>query len=416
MSSTDPSGASAPIAEAVDISESESDHDHDSLYEPVQPATPRPRSAAHAEYTTPPQNILNRGGKASDAAKTRLTQRYQHGKMCSVTFSTRHPECAHILRRSMRGWELATLEYAWGVKLGTLNLDTTQNMMWLSPDLYCWFDSGDWALLPPKSDLELIQDTSLKQLTWAKKTKFTAVCPRDLRNYDFVHFIETTQPIVRPDRPKSVNYTMHLPPFQSLSPVSSHINPYFAICNVARKDEKHHPTLLGSGPGYATLTAEQLDRVRLCRTIYAIWMGQATAAAVAVKALSASKSQSNRSSAHSSTSRRSNPERQAERKRNDDQDNLGPTDTGGNPMRRGGVTSPALDDLPGTPEDFANERGLDLLVRDFNSIEEPYWSKVQDWVTNLASTDCPRDSGPETNMHRFEGTMSGRVPQTDRLS
>ncbi|CUA78009.1 hypothetical protein RSOLAG22IIIB_12981 [Rhizoctonia solani] len=300
-----------------------------------------------------------------------------------------------MLPRSTRGWELATLEYAWGVKLGTLNLDTTQNIMWLSPDLRCWFDSGDWALLPPKSDLELIRDTSFNQLTWANKTKFTAVCRRSFRNYDFVHFIETTQPIVRPDTPKSVNYTMHLPPFQSLSPVSSHINPYFAICNVARKDEKHHPTLLGPGPGYATLTAEQLDRVRLCRTIYAIWMEQATAAAAAVKSLSASKSQSNRAGAHSSTSRRSNPERQAKRKRYDDQDNPGPTDTGRSPKRRGGATGSSLDDLSRTPEEFANEHGLDLFVNDFNSIEEPYWSKVQDWVTNLAYTDSSHDSRVE---------------------
>ncbi|CUA76457.1 hypothetical protein RSOLAG22IIIB_12300 [Rhizoctonia solani] len=393
MSSTDSAGASAPSAEAADTSES----DHDTPYEPVQPANPRSRSAAHAEYTSyrPSQNILNQGGTASDEAQTRLTQRSRYGKKCSVTFSGRHPECAHILPRSTRGWQLTTLEYVWGVKLGTLNLDTTQNMMWLSPDLHRWFDSGDWALLPPKSDLELIRDTSLNQLTWAKKTKFTAVCRRDFRNYDFVHFIETTQPIVRPDTPESVNYTMHLPPFQSLSPVSSHINPYFVICNVARKDEKHHPTLLGSGPGYATLTEEQLDRVRLCRTIYAIWMGQATAAAEAVKALPASKSQSNRTGAHSSTSRRSNPERQAKRKRIDDQDNPGPTDTGRNPKWRGGVTGSSLDDLSRTPEEFASEHRLDLFVNDFNSIEEPYWSKVQDWVTNLAYTDSPHDSGDE---------------------
>ncbi|CAE6483358.1 unnamed protein product [Rhizoctonia solani] len=283
-------------------------------------------------------------------------------------------------------------------------------MMWLSPHLHCWFDSGDWALLPPEDDLKKIRDTSFNQLTLPNKTKFTAVCNRSIRSYDFVHFTETTEPILRADEPGSVNYTMHPPPFESLSPVHSHINPYFAICNVALKDEKHHPKLVGREPGqYATLTTEQLGRVRLCRTIYALWVMQASEAVGAAKALSANKSRSNHPSAHSSTSRRSNPERQAKRKRNDSQDNPGPTSTGGNPTRRGGVKSSALDNSPCTPEEFVNEDGLDLRVNDFNSMEEPYWNKVRGWITNLASAECPRDSG----IGRFEGTMSGRVPQAD---
>ncbi|EUC60583.1 hypothetical protein RSOL_352740, partial [Rhizoctonia solani AG-3 Rhs1AP] len=150
-------GVSAPFIEAVDESESKNDSDNDPPYQPGQPTTPRSRWAARVEHNTPPQNILNQDGTASDAAKTRLTQRSHHGKM------------------STRGDELTTLEYAWGVKLGTLNLDTTQNMMWLSPHLHCWFDSGDWALLPPEDDLKKIRDISVDQFTLANKTKFTAV-------------------------------------------------------------------------------------------------------------------------------------------------------------------------------------------------------------------------------------------------
>ncbi|KDN34177.1 hypothetical protein RSAG8_12733, partial [Rhizoctonia solani AG-8 WAC10335] len=393
MSST---RTSTTFAEAVNASES----NNDLPYQPGQLTTPHLQSSACTEYTTPLQNILPTSGTASDAVKTRLTESSPDGKKCSITLSA--------------GAELlTTLEYAWGMKSGTLNLDTTQNMMWLSPNLHTWFDNGDWALLPPLSDLTVIQNTSLCQLSLAKKTKFTTVLCWGIRSYDFVHFTPATEPIFRFDRPGPINYSIYPPPFSAFPPVSSHIHPYFVICNIALKDKKHHPELSDEeqGQGYATLNQDQLDRVRLCWTIYDLWMGQSTAAAA--RASSIARSQSHRSSAHSTTSRRSNPERDAKRKRSDNQDHSGPADQGGSPRRRGGVPSSALGDSLRTPEEIVGEDGLALCINRFNPMEEPYWSKVRGWISDLASTECPRDSRPGIRIGRFEDTASGWVSHVD---
>ncbi|CEL51472.1 hypothetical protein RSOLAG1IB_00007 [Rhizoctonia solani AG-1 IB] len=128
-------------------------------YGPGQPHTPHPGPTPLTPYTTPPHNIQH-GTRISDAAKERL-----------IAVS---PDDQLRITQS----KLATLEFAWGMKFGTLDLDTTQNMMWLSPNLRAYFDAGVWALVPSLSDLQAIQQITFAEVSYTQKTKtFTQVCP-----------------------------------------------------------------------------------------------------------------------------------------------------------------------------------------------------------------------------------------------
>ncbi|CAE7207070.1 unnamed protein product [Rhizoctonia solani] len=271
------------------------------------------------------------------------------------------------------------------MKLGTLNLDTTQNMIWLSPNLHIYFDTGDWALVPPLSDLEAIQRITFAEVSYTQKTKkFTQVCPRANRVYDFAHFQPSTEPLFRFEPSSLAPYTCHTPPYTTLPPINSHVNPYFVICNVAVKDRQHRPNigLPGVEDGYTTLQADILARVRLCRTIYDVWMGQKEAARAALNIRFNHPAPSSHPSAHTSTSRRSTPPRGAKRTRPDDpEDNELNPDERGSPTGRGRASGSALGDSIRTPQDDVGE--------DFG-FQDDWWdvmdqscAKVQDWFMHL---------------------------------
>ncbi|CAE6468561.1 unnamed protein product [Rhizoctonia solani] len=364
------------------------DSDGDPSYQAGQPVTPRARSTAGADLTTPPQNILNQPGTASDEAKARLTERSPHNKKCSVTFLESLPECSHILPRSTQLRQVRTLEYAWGKRFNSLNLDSTQNMMWLSPHMHSYFDRRIWVLLPPKSDLEKVKSTTIEQFSLAKKTDFTSVLHRDIRKYDFVLLAHFTDPIVRVENINQAS--THWPPYDSLSPVRSHVHPYFVICNVGLKDRYFYPELTPSllAARYPNITAEHSERIQLCRSIYDLWMAQSDVAETAWSKTKSTKSKSRQSSAHSSTSQRSNPSRHAKRKREDKDDNH---------LRTIGEDYSSAQDLPSSPCDASpsscttessdSEDELDSCVGWDSSVEEPYWNKVGNWIKDMETSE-----------------------------
>ncbi|CCO35691.1 hypothetical protein RSOLAG1IB_10885 [Rhizoctonia solani AG-1 IB] len=340
---------------------------NDPSYGPGQPHTPHPGPTPLTPYTTPPHNIQH-GTRISDATKERLT--------------AASPDDQLRITRS----ELATLEFAWGMKFGKLDLDTTQNMMWLSPNLRAYFDAGDWAVVPSLSDLRAIQQITFAEVSYTQKTKkFTQVCPRAIRAYDFAHFKPSTEPLFHFAPSSPTTYTPHIPLYKTISPINSHVNPYFVICNVAMKDKQHRPKLGPSMKGsYETLEPDILARVRLCRAIYDIWMGQKPAAQAALKFQLNGPVPSYHPSTHTSTSQRSNPPQAAKRMRPDDpEDNQRNTGERGSPSSCGGPSGSAHGDSIDTPQDDVED--------DFGSQDNWYdvmdqsCTKVQDWLMHLDS-------------------------------
>ncbi|CAE6451554.1 hypothetical protein ACGC1H_005765 [Rhizoctonia solani] len=386
---------------AVNIDES----NNDLAYEPEQPRTPRSGSAALTTYTTPPYNIKY-GACVSDAAKGRLTTNSPKGHRCLITWSAWSLECAHVLRRSTKGSRLSTLEYVWGMKFGTLNLDTTQNMMWLSPHLHRYFDAKDWALVPSLADLETIERSSVRGFSFASKPKFTKVCPRGIRSYDFALFKQSTEldPLLRVVDPTC--HSVHLPPYTTLSPIISHVNPYFVICNVAEKDKHYFPDLnADANQGYENIQPDILNRIRLCRAIYDMWMNQKHTAEATLENQHNAPPPSLHSSAHSSTSRRSNPGRNAKRQHNGNQGHHT-----GSPVGRGGAASSTLVDTPPTlTEAFDMGGKITFRGNQCQAVADPCLDKVKKWLLDLDLPKPTRNSTLGRQTESPEGRGEGIV-------
>lgn len=196
-----------------------------------------------------------------------------------------------------------------------------------------------------------------------------------------------------------LEFSAHFPPFTSLSPIRSHIHPYFAICNVAQKDVKLRPILKHSAAedGYETLAHDDtlLVRVRLCRTIYQLWMSAKLLTDSSLLAppnsyATSSSSQSGISSGHSTTSRRSMPDRGARRNRGDGSNNGSNTWGGGNDLAQlhEGASTIPTDSLltPGTSRGAGST--MDACGSSLEFAALPYRSKVGNWLETLETSTC----------------------------
>ncbi|GAB1527784.1 hypothetical protein RhiTH_010972 [Rhizoctonia solani] len=157
------------------------------------------------------------------------------------------------------------------MKPRTLNLDTTRNLVWLDCTVHKLFDHRHWALLPSEAILDEILRFVVQHIDYEDREKFTKVFPHQIYEYTFVQLKPCTEPYIRYDKPQ---VSVHQGPFSTLSPIRSHIHPYFVICNVALKDKKFYPHLkAGTQSEYETLAHDPslLKRLRLCRSIFTLW-------------------------------------------------------------------------------------------------------------------------------------------------
>ncbi|KAF8600784.1 hypothetical protein BDV93DRAFT_259508 [Ceratobasidium sp. AG-I] len=283
----------------------------------------------------------------------------------------------------------------------SLNVDTSRNLIWLDNSTHFLFDSGYWALVPTFELLLEIQHTTVSEFIYTKRSKFTKRYPHVVREYSFAQLIKLERPFIRFHN-YPLEFSAHLPPFTSLSSIRSHIHPYFAICNVAQKDTILHPNLTNStvDDGYETLAhdAELLARVRLCRTIYEMWISREPPADFDFLAppdshTSRSSSRSGISSGHSTTSRRSMPGRGMKRNRgdrkNNNNDTLGGGDDSGQLYEGAGTIPTDSLSTPGDSHSAGNKMDAHSRLREF--AVTPYCSKVGNWLNGLEASTYPEE-------------------------
>ncbi|KAF8697510.1 hypothetical protein RHS03_07762, partial [Rhizoctonia solani] len=266
--------ASALVEESTDDSKQDSSYQHTN-----------PKSMSLPTK----QSFLSRTTIMS-CVREQVTEAAPNGRACAITLNPSLIQCAHILRRATgRGevsslilsdvilkfniiWQQQQLARAWGIELNNLDLDGPENMMWLALDLHGAFNTDAWALLLPESKLQSI--LSYAGLKWCLKTRtpFTHHYPlQRISEYTFVQ-LSTLHPFVRV---QGDQHNIHSSPFATLPTICSHIHPFYAICNVAKKDIKWHPELQDeTSNAYSTLANPSgfLKRIQLCRLIYKIWM------------------------------------------------------------------------------------------------------------------------------------------------
>ncbi|KAF8692812.1 hypothetical protein RHS03_08545, partial [Rhizoctonia solani] len=248
--------ASALVEESTDDSKQDPSYQHTNPESMSLPTT---------------QSFLSRNTITS-RVREQVTEAAPDGQACAITLNPSLVRCAHILRRATGQGERQQLARAWGIELNDLDLDGPENMMWLALDLHGAFNTDAWALLLPESELQSI--LSYAGLQWCLKTRtpFTHHYPlRRISEYTFVQ-LSTLHPFVRV---QGNQHNIHSSPFATLPTIRSHIHPFYAICNVAKKDIKWHPELQDeTSNAYSTLADPSgfLKRIRLCRLIYKIWM------------------------------------------------------------------------------------------------------------------------------------------------
>ncbi|KAJ2915135.1 hypothetical protein MD484_g5276, partial [Candolleomyces efflorescens] len=154
---------------------------------------------------------------------------------------------------------MRSLEYIWGMREGTLNLDTRRNMFFLGEPLRSLYKKRRWALCPEESVVDkflcpvpdghhpkpLVRDRFPELSVSANPKPDVTICTlirvllpmQDATfKYTFFPLSEMNFGILRQTESTAMgvdNFTVHTHPFATLPPVTSHIHPKFALLQLS---------------------------------------------------------------------------------------------------------------------------------------------------------------------------------------
>ncbi|KAF9037513.1 hypothetical protein BJ165DRAFT_1501727 [Panaeolus papilionaceus] len=126
---------------------------------------------------------------------------------------------------------MQTIEWSWKMKIGTLNLDTRENTMFLSNDLKDWFEKGQCFLVPDQRVVSWYEYKrrwgGMEARSWFPKIQ------EPVYTYTFIALSTMADVVIK--RYDDGEMTEHTFPFTTLPPITSHIHPKFAIlhCGLA---------------------------------------------------------------------------------------------------------------------------------------------------------------------------------------
>ncbi|GJJ11825.1 hypothetical protein Clacol_006063 [Clathrus columnatus] len=124
------------------------------------------------------------------------------------------------------------LEFSWGMKRGTLNLDTRLNVFCLSAKFSALWEDYKWILLPEDHILD-------RYYTAATKGQKFPDIDVSFRNPSYCDRIAIHRQIIFPDKEseglKPEHFMFSSFPFKNLGTLTSHVRPKFAICHVASR-------------------------------------------------------------------------------------------------------------------------------------------------------------------------------------
>ncbi|KAG5637585.1 hypothetical protein H0H81_004036 [Sphagnurus paluster] len=182
-------------------------------------------------------------------------------------------EYTHLLLRGAKDDLLARLENAWGMRYGTLNVDTPFNVIRLSSDMRKPFEINLWVLIPEERILKLLMDLterpSADKPIWnainETTYEYTLAASERIEAHTIYRLPSTS--IDKPSLDPSQLET-HAYPFHTLPTITSHVHPLFVICHVGR-------TL--ASPGYAynrnSYWSDEKSNIRfnLCMLLFRQW-------------------------------------------------------------------------------------------------------------------------------------------------
>ncbi|GJJ11826.1 hypothetical protein Clacol_006064 [Clathrus columnatus] len=129
------------------------------------------------------------------------------------------------------------LEFAWGMKRGTLNLDTRSNVFCLSAKFGALWENYKWILLPEDHILDCYYTAATKDQDFPDigegPYKYRLVAHPDMKSVA-IHR-QTTFPDKGSECLKPEHFMFSIFPFKNLGTLTSHVHPKFAICHVAAR-------------------------------------------------------------------------------------------------------------------------------------------------------------------------------------
>ncbi|PPQ80316.1 hypothetical protein CVT24_000415 [Panaeolus cyanescens] len=191
-----------------------------------------------------------------------------NGQRCLVEncSNERAVELAHAFDRefSLDEGLLAGLEWHWGLKIGTLNLDTHRNIFFLGASLYKLYRQKKWVLLP--------EDDVLDRYVYANgravvREDFPVFQEKTFK-YRFVPLFDMEDIYLArqsSDSPSQVD--IHEYPFDTMPLLTSHVHPTFVLM--------HTSSVIYSRstlpPGALATFSKRFPVVRRLKTLYSAW-------------------------------------------------------------------------------------------------------------------------------------------------
>ncbi|TEB18842.1 hypothetical protein FA13DRAFT_1802902 [Coprinellus micaceus] len=149
-------------------------------------------------------------------------------------------ELAYVFPREHSGDSgmMKSIEYTWGMREGTLNLDTRRNVFFLGQPLHNLYKKGRWALCPEESVIDkfLSKPTSGHLGSPLARKNFPDLSDSTFR-YTFLPLSEMSFGILRQNQHPSTSlddYTVHRHPFATLPVVTSHVHPKFVLLQLSK--------------------------------------------------------------------------------------------------------------------------------------------------------------------------------------
>ncbi|KAH6905437.1 hypothetical protein BKA70DRAFT_503377 [Coprinopsis sp. MPI-PUGE-AT-0042] len=135
---------------------------------------------------------------------------------------------------------LDSLEYNWGLRYGTLNLDTRYNGLFAGATLHHLFDHGGFTLLPSAEDLQQMSQAS-ENTTGSKLPTYFNEARRQytyrlvpLTSWDRCVAILRLLDHTKEAPLTSTDFTIHTHPFSQMV-IQSHIKPHFVVIHFGKK-------------------------------------------------------------------------------------------------------------------------------------------------------------------------------------
>ncbi|TFK23417.1 hypothetical protein FA15DRAFT_670528 [Coprinopsis marcescibilis] len=145
-------------------------------------------------------------------------------------------EFCHVVPRKF--WRdrqfLDSLEWYWRMRKNTLNLETRRNIFPASRVVHGLYDAGRWILVPEEAIIQRYRDALDEDTLRADRESFPLIPDSNRFEYRLVP-VKDTEAVYftrlnNPSIPMSLDaFTIHLPPFNTLPKLVSHVHPKFAI-------------------------------------------------------------------------------------------------------------------------------------------------------------------------------------------